>query len=64
LYGDVTIFDDSASFLSLPSLARLKKAQTEKALREAKIARNEKAKTELNRRSFSIITVLIMVSES
>ena len=64
LYGDVTIFDDSASFLSLPVSERLKKAQTEKALRKAKIARNEKAKTELNRRSFSIITVLIMVSES
>ena len=64
LYGDVTIFDDSASFLSLPVSEMLKKAQTEKALREAKIARNEKAKTELNRRSFSIITVLIMVSES
>ena len=25
LYGDVTIFDDSASFLSLPTAGRLKK---------------------------------------
>ena len=30
LYGDVTLFDDSASFLSLPDSGRLK-AQTEKA---------------------------------
>ena len=36
LYGDVTIFDASASFLSLPDSGRLKKAPTEKALGEAK----------------------------
>ena len=31
LYGDVTIFDASASFLSLPVFVEAKKAQTEKA---------------------------------
>ena len=42
LYGDVTIFDDSASFLSLPDSGRLK-AQTEKALYET--ARNMYSKS-------------------
>ena len=31
LYGDVTLFDASASFLSLPVFGSAKKAQTEKA---------------------------------
>ena len=30
-YGDVTLFDASASFLSLPVFVEAKKAQTEKA---------------------------------
>ena len=36
------------TILSLPHSVGAKKAQTEKALGEAKIARTEKAKTELN----------------
>ena len=43
----MTIFDDSASFLSLPVSERLKKAQTEKALGEAKIARTEKSENRI-----------------
>ena len=31
LYGDVTIFDDSASFLSLPLAGRLKKRRLKKS---------------------------------
>ena len=42
LYGNVTLFDASASFLSLPDSGRLK-AQTEKALYEA--ARNMYSKS-------------------
>ena len=35
-YGDVTIFDASASFLSLPEPRELKTAQTYKVLRDTK----------------------------
>ena len=33
LYGDVTLFDDSASFLSLPGSERLKKRRSKKRIR-------------------------------
>ena len=46
LYGDVTIFDDSASFLSLPDSGRLKSA-------------DRKSENKFLNDGFSIINILV-----